>query len=216
MLHFTDSLFLLLSIPAAVFILLWIRKIGFRLTAESVAVYSFALTIIAVILALAGPYVMMQHNAGSVVYLIDVSSSVSDETLDEVVHDIVHNTDISDNKHNIGFVAFGSSCIDIDYADLRGLVNGRGNRTGVFAESSIDLFDGTNIEQAISWGIYRLGGSGRLVLYSDCCENAGRTRLLEKVLSQGNVELEVKPVSSIRDEVVLQNAYWGQLPGSSW
>jgi Mg-chelatase subunit ChlD len=196
-LEFVQPAWLLLS-AAPVLLAVWLawskRRGGVR---EATGGALRALTLSALVVALAGPLAGSRSRDTDVVFALDLSSSVARESIAEAL-DFINRA--RDSLARVGLVVFGADAV------VESTVRGGGEPIREIT-AQVNR-SGTDIGRAIQVAIGAFGGAAhrRIVLLTDGQENLGDARSAAAVARSLGVELHAVALerSSLRKEVYMQ------------
>ena len=153
------------------------------------------------VLVLAEPRSLRRQDALSVVYLVDISDSIGDGTVDEAFQFIAQTASQKPQKDKVGIVVFGRHAA-VELPPRMTLPFDE----GVTINSLIDR-DATNLEEALSLAAAMIPADhqGRIVLMSDGTENEGNLSDVVDQLTAREIAIDVMPIEyNHKNEVWLE------------
>ncbi len=193
--------FLLLSL-IPLFVVFYLYGLRPRSLREKSALAIRLLVLICLVIALAQPYQGLPSQETTVMYVVDVSESVSQEQLDEVRDFIVEANSTMEPEDQGGIVVFGANA----------LLETPPSAGGSFSTfHSIPRRNYTNIEAGLELALANLPlrGNRRVVLFSDEEENMGLAARSALVFQEQGIPIDVYPLirevgpETLVDQVIL-------------
>jgi len=185
------ALWLLVTLP-----LVWLAGRAGVGRVRRVHIVLRALVIASVVTALAEPVVSWSASRVAMVYLVDVSHSVSTQAIDSAAAAIDAMTGAlqPDESH---IIAFGRTTARLDGTDQLRRIAADATRS---VTETLIAPDGTNIEQALAAARVEIPSSanGRVVVFSDGRETEGRSRRIAQHLAAERVPVFTQPLA-VRD-----------------
>jgi uncharacterized membrane protein/uncharacterized protein YegL len=189
----TPAALWLLAIVPTVWFGRWVTRTNFNSRQQMVQAAVRSLVLAALALAAARPVISMGSSALSVVYVVDVSHSISSRAIEDAAASIDRmQAEVRPSHSRI--VAFGGDAVAIaSTAELRELA-----KVDVKSETAVAVHRETSdIERALSEARAELapGHVPRLILFSDARETAGDLRVAAARLSADAIPVFVQPMA---------------------
>ncbi len=166
-------------------------------------------SIISLIIALAGPYWSGQRQQRKVV-LLDVSRSITDENLNDYIFRINKLYHDQGDSEALELFLFARNLLAVNINEVSTLVTDRKLLSGIFAGFDQEFFDKTDLSLALCQTVEQIKADGDIYLYSDLYASCGQPELMADVLSGNNIRLHyIKPALPMSNEVVMVRANVG-------
>ncbi len=165
------------------------------------------LSVTSVVIALTRPYYSLSDKLRKDIILIDVSDSISDETLKancEKASTLLNN---SSGYHQTPLYAFADDIIPLLPENISSLVLDRQDHAGVFSTSNPDFFNGSNLQTALLSAISFVKCNADIYLYSDCWQTAGNISDFINMFARSGIKIyPMGQDNSNINEVILRDA----------